>query len=132
MSFFAVQKYNLSYIYLYSSSSTGTLRTSNVTSFQLVESRGHGSKSRSGLKSYFCSGFTFTNVYVFFSSVQIYELSYIHLYVFYMYIYRENGWLRHVVCSFLLFITESRKSPRRNTFNSNSGNRLIMKFPSTL
>ena len=33
----AVQKYNLSYICMYSSSSTGTLRTSNATTSQLVE-----------------------------------------------------------------------------------------------
>ena len=68
ISFSAVQVYELSYIHLYSSPSTGILRTHKVANSQWLDSsvgralhrygRGHGFESRSGLN--FFSGFNFT------------------------------------------------------------------------
>ena len=63
ISFSAVQIYELSYIHLHSSPSTGILRTHKVASSQWLDSsvgralhryrRGHGFDSRSGLNAFF-------------------------------------------------------------------------------
>ena len=88
MSFSAVQKYNLSYINMYSSSSTGTLRTSNVTSSQLVEHcTGIAEVTGSDLVqacNLFLLGFTFTNVFLLISNIWsfIYSLvRVLHVYI---------------------------------------------------
>lgn len=88
MSFSAVQKYNLSYIYMYSSSSTGTLRTSNVTSSQLLEHcTDIAEVTGSDLVqtwNLFLLGFTFTNVFLLISNIWsiIYSLvRVLHVYI---------------------------------------------------
>ena len=72
--------YDLSYIHLHSSLSTGILRTQNVTSSQWIDSsvgralhryrRGHGFESRSGLN--FFSGFNFTLPLLYLDHTMIY------------------------------------------------------------
>ena len=97
LSFSAVQIYALSYIHFYSSPSMGILQTHNVTAPSWLDSsvgtafhgyrRGHEFKSHSGLNLFqvlisqplklcVCVTAMINHKFIFFSAVQIYDLSY--------------------------------------------------------